>query len=112
MSDVWKLETRPKEITNVHRLGPGWSCQPTEKLGLSADHQLLFADENTYRGRRRDFSQEGRYRGQFLGLKASYTFSKHLRGRLWTEFFFPGDYYSDFRNDMVTFLRSELYFTW
>jgi len=112
MSDVWKFETRPKEITNVHRLGPGWSCQPTEKLGLSADYQWLFADQNTYRARRRDFSQEGRYRGQFLGLKASYTFSKHLRGRLWTEFFFPGDYYSDFRNDVVTFLRGELYFTW
>ena len=112
MSDVWRLETRPREITNVHRLGPGWSCQPTEKLKLSADCYLLFADENTYRARRRDFSRNGRFRGQFLGLTASYTFSKHLRGRLWTEFFFPGDYYTDFRNDVVTFLRGELYFTW
>ena len=119
MGEAWKLETRVRDITNVHRFGPGWSCKPSEKLRLSADYYLLFADESTLVFSKdnkkhviRDFSSEGRFRGEYLGLKAAYTFSKHLKGLVWTEFFFPGNYYSDFRNDVVTFLRGELYFTW
>ena len=60
----------------------------------------------------RRFQRRRTFPRRVLGLKAIYTFNKHLKGLVWTEFFFPGDYYTDFRNDVVTFLRGELYFTW
>ncbi|MBM4019212.1 MAG: hypothetical protein FJ288_12955 [Planctomycetes bacterium] len=111
---TWALETRAREITNLHRVGPGLVCTPAPRLELSADYYLLFADENSMTGaaNRANFSAAGRFRGQLLQNQVRYQFTRHLKGRILTEFFFPGNYYTDFRNDVAAFLRGELYFTW
>ena len=113
-SSTWALETRKDEITNLHRFGPGFACNPTDRLELSGDYYLLFADENSMIGARNrvNFSADGAFRGQMIQTQVRYQFTRHLKGRILTEFFFPGNYYTDARNDVATFLRGELYFTW
>jgi hypothetical protein len=114
LNKTWALETRVREITNMHRLAMGWTCNPTEKSEVSADYHLLWADENTFAHGKKaaGFSDNGAFRGQLLAVICRYTFTKHLKGYIRTEFFFPGNYYTDFRNDVATFLRGELFFTW
>ena len=114
LASAFALETRKYEFTNLHRIGPGVTCKPTEKLELVGDYYLLFADENSMTGarNRRSFSAGGAFRGQMIQTQVRYQFTKHLKGRILTEFFFPGNYYTDARNDAATFLRGELYFTW
>ncbi|MBE3095566.1 MAG: alginate export family protein [Planctomycetes bacterium] len=114
LSSTWTLETRKYDITNLHRLGPGFACNPTDRLELSGDYYLLFADENSMTGARNraNFSESGGFRGQMIQTQVRYQFTRHLKGRILTEFFFPGNYYTDARNDVATFLRGELYFTW
>jgi len=108
--NAYSLETRVGHYTNLHRVGPGWSCKPLEKLDVTADYLFLFADENTYRSRA-GFSENGRFRGQLLRMVAAYKFNAHVTARVLTEFFFPGNYYTDFRNDPATFLRGEIFLT-
>jgi len=111
-------EGRVGDLTNLHRVGGGWSCNPTEKLELAADYHLLFAPENSMRhtgpgsSTPASFSEEGKFRGELLTLCATYTFTKHLKGHILNEFFFPGNYYSKGANDAGVYLRGELYFTW
>ena len=113
-SNTFTLEGRRYEFTNLHRFGPGVSSNPTDKLELVGDYYLLFADENSMTGaaNRRSFSENGKFRGQLIQTQARYQFTKHLKGRVLVEFFFPDNYYTDFRNDVATFLRGEMIFTW
>jgi hypothetical protein len=113
-SNTYTLEGRRYEFTNLHRFGPGVSSNPTDKLELVGDYFLLFADENSMTGARNrvSFSENGKFRGQMIQTQARYQFTKHLKGRVLVEFFFPGNYYTDFRNDVATFLRGEIIFTW
>ena len=114
LASAFALETRKYEFTNLHRIGPGVTGKPTEKLELVGDYYLLFADENsmTSARNRANFSAGGAFRGQMIQTQVRYQFTRHLKGRILTEFFFPGNYYADARNDVATFLRGELYFTW
>jgi hypothetical protein len=114
LGTTWALETRKYEITNLHRLGPGFACHPTGAVELSGDYYLMFADENSMTGvtNRRSFSADGKFRGQMLQAQARWQMTRHLKSRILVEFFFPGNYYTDYRGDMATFLRGELYFTW
>jgi hypothetical protein len=105
------FEGRPGETTNMHRIGPGWSINPTDKMEICTDYHLLFCDENTKAGTT-GYSDSGCFRGQLLTLLLQYKFNPHMKGHLLSEFFFPGDYYSDLKNDVGTFLRAELVFTW
>jgi len=104
-------EGRASEYSNLHRLAFGWTCNPTKKLELNADYHLLFAPQNPKAGTS-GFSESGAFRGQLLKFLANYTFTKHLKGHILTEFFFPGNYYRSPENDIATMLRGELYFTW
>jgi len=114
LANTYTLETRKFEYTNLHRLGPGVSSNPTDKLELVGDYFLLFADENSMTGarNRRSFTADGAFRGQMIQTQARYQFTRHLKGRVLVEFFFPGNYYTDYRNDVATFLRGEMIFTW
>jgi hypothetical protein len=103
-------ETRIGEITNLHRLGPGWSFNPCKKLEVVTDYQLLFADENTRAGNAM-FSDNGLFRGELITAWLKYKFNPFISGHLVGEFFFPGNYYSDFANDPAVFLRYELTLT-
>jgi hypothetical protein len=104
-------EQRIAEITNLQRLAFGWSMKPTDKLTLAVDYHLLFANENTQAGMP-GFSSGGAFRGELLTMLATYQFTRHLKGHLLTEFFWPGNFYAAPNNNMATMLRGELYFTW
>jgi hypothetical protein len=104
-------ETRIGDYTNLHRVAAGWSGEPHERLGLRADWQFLFADENTLAGQP-GFDESGKFRGQLWTGRASYRFSEHVSGHLHGELFCPGDYTTDDRNDTAYFFRLELMFTW
>ena len=54
------------------------------------------------------FSDGGCFRGQLLSGVLKYKFTEQLSGHLLGEVFFPGDYYSDDRNDPAVFLRVQL----
>ncbi len=99
------------DVTNMHRVGFGWTGNPTKKMELCADYHLLFADQNTYAGTN-GFSNSGCFRGQLLTALMKYQFNRFLSGHLLSEYFFPGDYYSNERNDPACFLRAELMITW
>ena len=106
------LENRPGETTNLHRMGLGWTCHPTEKLQLKTDYHLLFAAErDSYQGRP-FFSNESFFRGQLLTSKLMYKFNRFISGHLTGEFFCPGNFYSEDFNEFAAFLRYELVFTW
>jgi len=105
------LENRPGEATNLHRFNVGMSCAPCEKVTLGADYHLLFSQHNTYGGRG-IFSGDSNFRGQLVAGKMTYKFNKHVSGHLLAELFFPGNFYSDARNEVAGFFRYELNFTW
>ena len=116
---TWATETRIGEASNLHRVNLGWDTDLTPKWRLMTEYDLLFADENTggnllsnkYWGPDGGFSDHGKFRGQLLVAKLIYKYAPHITGHLWTEFFFPGNYYSAARNDPAVFLRYELMLT-
>lgn len=108
---TYGLENRIWDLANTHRVGPGWSCKPTKDLDLALYYYFLFADENTYSARD-GFSDSGCYRGQMFVPYLKYAFNRYMFFRLMPEFFFPGDYYTDLRNDPLVFLRLEFNLTW
>ena len=126
-ANVWALEGgRPAAYTNLQRVGGGWvgeplpqrcrnthgeTCAAYAPLQVSLDYYLLFANENTFAGSQ-SFSDSGHFRGQLVTAWLRYRFNEHVSGHLIGEVFFPGDYYSDFRNDVGVFARYELQFQW
>lgn len=114
-SELWIYanagETRVGDPSNMHRVAWGWTVKPTEPSEVAVDYHLLFADTNALRGRP-GFSDSGCFRGQLITSAWRYTFTKQLKGHIIAEFFFPGDYTTDARNDVATFLRAELLYSW
>ena len=120
-------ESRVGQTANIHRLGPTLTLTPMKDMDLSASYAVLLADQSVatrseyltgpgvnpalpvgYFGQA--FSNDnGIFRGHYLQAILKYKFSKHLSGHLWSEFVFPGDYYTS--RDLITFLRAELMFT-
>jgi len=43
---------------------------------------------------------------------AKQTITKHLKGHVGMDLYFPGNYYSDNADHMAAFLRGELVFSW
>jgi len=108
---TYGLEDRIWDLGNTYRVGPGWTCKPSDRIDLGLFYNFLFADQNTFRDRA-GFSDSGCYRGQMFVPYFKYTFNKHLFARVMPEFFWPGDYYTDLRNDGLIFLRLEVVTTW
>ncbi|MDD4890738.1 MAG: alginate export family protein [Phycisphaerae bacterium] len=112
MSKAISLENgRPDQYTNMHRTGPGWTFKPTAKGEFSLDYMLLFADENTLAGST-SFSEHGRFRGQSFQAAYRHVFTKHISTGIAGELFAPGNYYSDLRNDLASYFRADVTFTW
>jgi hypothetical protein len=105
-------ESRVGQTGNLHRFGPGWSINPTEKLNFNLNYNLMFADQDvpTRAIVPTAFSQNDNFRGHYLQAILKYKFSKHMSGHLWSEFVFPGHFYTDVGQPMM-FLRAELMFT-
>ena len=115
---TYALESRPFDIGNLHRFGPGWNAKPIPKVDVGLYYNLLFADESTSYDmlpRPRPMVSPwggGHFRGQILVPYFKYTFCPHASTRVMPEFFFPGNFYSDYCNDTLTFLRWEINLTW
>jgi len=107
----YAAETRIAEVTNFHRIGGGWSCNPVKDLEVCADYNILFCDENSLSGNP-GFSKGGCFRGQLLALLLKHKLNEHISQHVLTEFFFPGEYYDDTRNDPAAFLRYQVVFAW
>ena len=72
---------------------------PTEKLELPRRTTTSSSPiKNTFQDLP-GFSQGGCFRGQLFTARLTCRFNEYLSGHLLSEFFFPGDYYSDTRND-------------
>ncbi|MCY2924389.1 MAG: alginate export family protein [Planctomycetota bacterium] len=121
----------PKTMsTNMHRISMGWQASFEDPCGckfsnvakpytLVLEHNILFADENyayvkgiSPSSGKTGFSKDGNFRGQLPRAQLSYKFNEHISGHFQAEFFFPGDYYTDLRNDVALFLRYQLVVTW
>jgi hypothetical protein len=105
------------EFTNLHRFGPGWNCALTDRIDCLLDYNFLFAATDsmahaTAAGGRPAAFGENSFRGQLINFIVSATLTRHLKARLVNEVFFPGNYYSDTRQQTACFVRGELYFTW
>lgn len=102
---------RLSEWTNFQRLGMGWSFNPLPKLEFSADYHFLLANENPQRGRP-GYSVDGNIRGHLWSAVLKWTWTQHLSGHLWAEYFVPGNYYSDPMNDPALFFRAQIIATY
>jgi hypothetical protein len=103
-------ETRVGQQANYHRVGPGWTITPAKGLDLSVCYYAMIADQDyATRGAPGLFSNSDWFRGHFAQAVLKYKFSPHMSGHLWGEVQLPGDYYV--HDEMLTFLRAELLFT-
>lgn len=106
-----------REFTNLHRFGPGWTFSPTDRIECVLDYNFLFAATDAMahacpRGTRPAAFGTGSFRGQLITFWVTATLTRHLKARLINEVFFPGNFYSDTRDQAACFVRGELYFTW
>jgi hypothetical protein len=103
-------ESRIGQEANVQRFGPTWTITPLKKLDFSASYFAMFTpnDTATRAANPALFSGDGNFRGHFTQAFLKYKFNEHVSGHLWSEFFFPGDYYTS--RTTAYFLRAELYF--
>ena len=107
----YAAETRIGQEANMIRFGPTWTINPVKKMEFSASYYALFAPEDvaTREASKTLFTGTGDFRGHFASAVLKYKFSQHMSGHLWSEFLFPGDYYTS--KTMIPFLRAELFFT-
>jgi len=107
---TYGAETRYGDVTNMHRLGSGWRCDPTDRLSFQTDYNLLFADKTPLAGS--PGFGGGYFRGQLLTAWLKYKIAPRITGHLMGEAFFPGNYYDDSRNDPALWVRYQIEFVW
>ena len=107
----YAAETRIGQEANLIRFGPTWTINPIKKMEFSASYYALFAPESvpTREASPTLFTGTGNFRGHFASAVLKYKFTQHMSGHLWSEFLFPGDYYTS--KTMIPFLRAEVMFT-
>lgn len=100
------------QLNNIQRVGAGWTMAPIKNTHFGAYYNALFAPESvpTRALQPSLFSNDGNFRGHYLQSVLTHTFSKHLKGHLWAEFVWQGDYYTS--DDLLSFLRAEITMTW
>lgn len=102
---------RPGDLSNMHRIGPGWSISPFKKADFRFDYYYLLADQNSgYYYNPTLFTKTGDERGHMMTSALKYKYNQHLSGYLLGELLFPGDYYV--QNDPMVFVRAEVMYTW
>jgi hypothetical protein len=106
-------DTQPNRSSNLHRPYVGWSIDLTKAITLATDYNLLFADDNISTAPSNiGLSDSGCFRGQLVTALLKHTINEHVSEQVLGELFAPGDYYSDFRNDIAAFLQYQLVFSW
>lgn len=99
------------QLNNIQRIGAGWTLNPMKPMQLGFYYNALFAPESvptrTINAAR--FSQDGHFRGHYFQGVLTHTFSRHVKGHLWSEFIWQDDFYVD--RELLTFLRAEVSLT-
>jgi hypothetical protein len=110
-SYVMETSRKIAQMNNVARFGPSWTITPIKDTTFSLTYNAMFALEETPTREQNAslFSHNGNFRGNYLQSVLKHKFNDHVSGHLWTEFVWMGDYYT--HNDLMTFLRAELLFT-
>ena len=93
------FENGPGASTNLARFNLGHSFCPTDKIQISTDYHLLFANENPLGGTTNpsgpSWSNGGKFRGQLFTTQLKYNVTKNLVGYYLFEYFVPGNYYAE-----------------
>jgi len=110
--DIDSIDGRKYDASNLHRLYADWETNLSEKVSLRTGYNILFADENTYKGGTGGMSKRGNFRGQLVKTTLKYKMTKAIEHRIEGEVFLPGDFYNNDRNDVAVLARYSLYFTW
>ncbi len=110
-SYVYETGGKIAQINNIQRVGAGWTLQPFAGTQAGVYYNALFApqEEPTRTIRPTAFSGDGNFRGHFLQAVLTHNFSPRLKGHLWSEFVWQGDYYA--QRNLLSFLRAEMCWT-
>jgi hypothetical protein len=110
-SYIYETGGKIAQINNIQRIGAGWTLAPIRGMHTGVYYNAVFApqEEPTRNIRPGAFSGDGNFRGHFLQAVLTHNFSRHLKGHLWSEFMWQGDYYA--QRNLLTFLRAELSWT-
>ena len=110
-SFVYETGGKVAQINNLQRIGAGWTLAPIQGMHAGVYYNAVFApqEEPTRTIRPQAFSGDGNFRGHFLQAVVTHNFSRHLKGHLWSEFMWQGDYYA--QRNLLTFLRAEMSWT-
>ena len=105
---VTKLEDNL--VSNLHRLDFGHKFKPNKEWEILTDWNLLWADENTFKGNAK-FTDNGNFRGHLLTCWAKYNFTKQLKGNLVGEYLMPGNYYANANRDEALYFHFTVEYT-
>ena len=107
------VETAGKylQMNNLGRVGLNWNVTPVKGLNFNAMYNALFAPESipTRTIAPTRFSNSGNFRGHYLQSILKYKFNKNVSAQVKGELLWEGNYYA--QRDLMTFIRSELMFT-
>ena len=114
------METdRSTYYQNYHRISPGWSCKPSAQTEFCLDYHLLFVAANSLAGmpavndtKNPASFTSGSFRGQLPSATFRYKINDNISTSVTGELFVPGNYYSDFRNDIAAFLQWNMVLSW
>ena len=99
------------QMNNIGRVGLNWNVTPVKGLNFNAMYNALFAPESTPTRTIAPtrFSNNGNFRGHYVQGILKYQLNKHATAQVKGELLSEGDYYA--QRDLMTFLRTELNFT-
>ena len=97
-------------VSNLHRLDFGHKFKPNSQWEILTDYNLLWADQNTYKGNAK-FTDSGNFRGQLITCWARYNFTKNIKGNLIGEYFMPGNYYASGNRDNALYFHFTIEYT-
>jgi len=110
---TYALDSRTGEATNLQRVNLGWGMKPHATTEVTLDYHALFANENTLGAvGAPGFSRNGDFRGHLFTGWVKVKYDKHVAGHLVAEYFDPGDYYTDLRDQSAWYLRAEVFLTY
>jgi hypothetical protein len=101
------------QMNNLGRVGLNWNVTPVKGVNFNVMYNALFSPESiptrdTTAAAER-FSRDGNFRGHYLQSILKYQFNKNVSAQLKGELLWEGNYYA--QRDLMTFIRSELMFT-
>jgi len=115
---TWSCATetggRYLQMNNLGRVGVSWSIVPVKGTTFSAMYNALLAPESiptrdTTSATTERFSRDGNFRGHFVQGILKHQFNKNISALVKGELLWEGDYYA--QRDLMTFIRTELTFT-